>query len=92
MICTLQVAALGVPYVLMHMRGGDLAKMQDDANTRYGCTWRDVGSELQSSADRAMMAGIPAWNIILDPGKFMIDPDLFIIQDSALCLCNGITD
>lgn len=63
------VAELGVPYVLMHMRGGgDLAVMQHPANTRYGCVWSEVGGELQAAADRAMLAGIPAWNIILDPG------------------------
>ena len=63
-----QVAELGVPYVLMHMRGGDLASMQRPSNTRYGCVWSEVGGELQAAADRAMLAGIPAWNIILDPG------------------------
>jgi dihydropteroate synthase len=62
------VAELGVPYVLMHMRG-DLASMQQSINTAYGNTWLEVGGELQHAADRAMMAGIPAWNIILDPGR-----------------------
>ena len=63
-----QVAELGVPYVLMHMRGGDLASMQHPSKTHYGCVWSEVGGELQAAADRAMLAGIPAWNIILDPG------------------------
>ncbi|GAX75546.1 hypothetical protein CEUSTIGMA_g2989.t1 [Chlamydomonas eustigma] len=62
-----KVAELGVPYVLMHMRG-DLASMQQSTNTAYSNTWLEVGQELQHAADRAMMAGVPAWNIILDPG------------------------
>ena len=53
----------------MHMRGGnDLSTMQSPANITYGCTWMEVGRELQEAADRAMATGIPAWNLILDPG------------------------
>lgn len=62
-----EVARLGAPYVLMHMRG-DAGTMQSAENTRYRCVWHDVGASLQNSADAAMAAGIPAWNIILDPG------------------------
>lgn len=62
-----QVASLGVPYVLMHMRG-DLSTMQQSQNVHYNCTWRDVGTELQTLADRAVSAGIASWNIVLDPG------------------------
>ncbi|KAL6758375.1 Dihydropteroate synthase-like protein [Haematococcus lacustris] len=62
-----QVAELGVPLVLMHMRG-DPGSMQQPQHTSYGCVWREVAQELQAAADRAMAAGIPAWNIILDPG------------------------
>ncbi len=64
-----QVAELGVPYVLMHMRG-DPSSMQSERNTRYnGSVWGDVAKELQAAAGLAMRTGIPAWNIILDPGK-----------------------
>eukprot|EP00798_Chlamydomonas_sp_ICE-L_P001402 gene1402-32772_t len=62
-----QVAELGVPYILMHMRGNPTT-MQSEEHTAYHSVWRDVGTELQSAAERAMAAGVPAWNIILDPG------------------------
>ncbi|MEW5317235.1 MAG: hypothetical protein WDW38_008552 [Sanguina aurantia] len=61
------VASLNVPYILMHMRGTPRT-MQSPENTTYACVWREVGEELQRSAERAVAAGIPAWNIILDPG------------------------
>lgn len=61
------VARLGVPYVLMHMRGTP-QDMQSKEHTTYDCIWRQVGDSLRSSAEAAMAAGIPAWNIILDPG------------------------
>lgn len=67
LLTPLQVASLGVPYVLMHMRG-DPQTMQSAQHTSYGCVWRDVGAELQGAAEAAMRAGIPAWNIITDPG------------------------
>lgn len=52
----------------MHMRGTPRT-MQSPENTTYKCVWREVGEELQKSAERAVAAGIPAWNIILDPGE-----------------------
>jgi 2-amino-4-hydroxy-6-hydroxymethyldihydropteridine diphosphokinase/dihydropteroate synthase len=52
----------------MHMRG-DPSTMQRPENTTYGCTWLEVGRELQEGADGAMRAGIPAWNLVLDPGE-----------------------
>eukprot|EP00955_Chlamydomonas_euryale_P028261 297846-Chlamydomonas_euryale.AAC.6 len=61
------VSRLGVPYILMHMRG-DPKTMQQQHHTSYDCVWTDVAQELQAAADKAMAAGIPAWNIILDPG------------------------
>jgi dihydropteroate synthase len=64
----MQVAELGVPYVLMHMRGTPQT-MQRSEHTSYGSVWRDVGAELQAAAERAMAAGVPAWNLILDPGE-----------------------
>ncbi|GLI68762.1 hypothetical protein VaNZ11_013253, partial [Volvox africanus] len=63
------VAELGVPYILMHMRG-DPATMTRPEHISYGTNgvWRTVGTELQRSAEAAEAAGVPAWNIILDPG------------------------
>eukprot|EP00967_Tisochrysis_lutea_P098643 scaffold145812_cov17-Tisochrysis_lutea.AAC.1 len=61
-----KVAALGVPYVLMHMRG-DPTTMASPPHTLYACVWREVGLELQAALDRAVQAGIPAWSILLDP-------------------------
>lgn len=73
----LQVAALGVPYVLMHMRGTPQT-MQEGQHTDYqrGDAWRAVSAELQQQADKAVAAGIPAWHIILDPGKFCKRSDM----------------
>ncbi|GMH43355.1 hypothetical protein BSKO_11277 [Bryopsis sp. KO-2023] len=61
------VASLGVPYVCMHMRGTPQT-MQSKEFTEYDNICLDVGRELQQRAESAMLAGIPAWNIILDPG------------------------
>ncbi|GIL43483.1 hypothetical protein Vafri_947 [Volvox africanus] len=63
------VAELGVPYILMHMRG-DPATMTRPEHISYGTNgvWRTVGAELQRSAEAAEAAGVPAWDIILDPG------------------------
>lgn len=63
----MQVASLGVPYVLMHMRG-DPTTMQQRRHTHYTNVAADVGQELQAAADRAMAAGIEPWSLILDPG------------------------
>lgn len=66
-----QVAELGVPYVVMHMRGdpGTMARAEHTAYGSSGGVWRGVGAELQTAAERAEAAGVPAWSIILDPGK-----------------------
>ena len=58
---------MGVPYVLMHMRG-DPGTMQQPHNTTYGDVCVEVGRELQAAADRALAAGIEPWCLILDPG------------------------
>lgn len=63
----MQVAALGVPYILMHMRGQP-ANMHHAQHTQYTDVVEDVGRELQQRVDAAVAAGIPAWNIITDPG------------------------
>eukprot|EP00775_Hariotina_reticulata_P012958 gene12958-13087_t len=60
-------ARLGVPYVLMHMRG-ELNTMTQPANTKYDCVWREVGQALKQRAQLAVAAGILPWNLVLDPG------------------------
>jgi dihydropteroate synthase len=61
------VAGLGVPYVLMHMRGTPQT-MTSPEHTAYKCVWEEVGLELQKKALQAMKAGILPWNLLLDPG------------------------
>ncbi|GBG66437.1 hypothetical protein CBR_g61480 [Chara braunii] len=61
------VARLGVPYVMMHMRG-EPQTMQRKEYTSYEDICRDVSCELLEQARKAEEAGIPVWNIILDPG------------------------
>lgn len=61
------VARLGVPYVLMHMRGTPQT-MQSKENTTYGDVVADVAAALQEGATRAMHAGIEPWRLVLDPG------------------------
>lgn len=62
-----QVAGLGVPYALMHMRG-DPCTMVLPENTAYGDVATEVGVELQAQAEAALSAGIQPWRILLDPG------------------------
>ena len=64
----LQVAELGVPYIMMHMRG-DPGTMQSADNTTYQDVCVEVGRELQSTAAAAIAAGIEPWRIIPDPGE-----------------------
>lgn len=61
------VAALGVPYVAMHMRGTPTT-MQDEGNTRYGDVVAEVAAALQARGEAAVAAGIEPWRLILDPG------------------------
>lgn len=61
-------ARLGVPIVLMHMRN-DVDTMFAPGATDYpDCVWRDVGRELAARVEAATAAGVPLFNIILDPG------------------------
>lgn len=66
----LQVAKLGVPYALMHMRG-DAETMTNPENTAYGDVAAEVGFELQAQAENAMAAGIEPWRMLLDPGEIL---------------------
>jgi dihydropteroate synthase len=59
------VAALGVPVVLMHMRG-ELRAMQDDP--RYDDVVAEVADYLAARAAAAEAAGIPRERIAVDPG------------------------
>jgi 2-amino-4-hydroxy-6-hydroxymethyldihydropteridine diphosphokinase/dihydropteroate synthase len=61
------VAELGVPYIMMHMRG-DPVTMQSKANITYNNVCEEVGNELNAQIGRAEALGIPAWRIITDPG------------------------
>ncbi|XP_024367170.1 folate synthesis bifunctional protein isoform X2 [Physcomitrium patens] len=61
------VAELGVPYIMMHMRG-DPTNMQSKANTTYSDVCEEVGKELNSRVVQAEAVGVPAWRIITDPG------------------------
>ncbi|XP_073134393.1 folate synthesis bifunctional protein, mitochondrial-like [Henckelia pumila] len=61
------VAALKVPYILMHMRG-DPSTMQNQENLKYDNVCAEVASELYTRARDAELSGIPAWRMIIDPG------------------------
>lgn len=59
------LAALGVPAVLMHMRG-EPATMASLAT--YGDVVEEVRAELLERLHAAEAAGLPRWHIISDPG------------------------
>ncbi|CAD6887369.1 unnamed protein product [Tilletia controversa] len=67
------VAERGVPIVLMHMRGTSRT-MTNVVNTTYAgveaaeAVVVAVREELRICVQRALRAGVPRWNIILDPG------------------------
>ncbi|KAG9439679.1 hypothetical protein H6P81_019844 [Aristolochia fimbriata] len=61
------VAELGVPYIIMHMRG-DPQTMQNSSNTHYEDVCEEVSCELYAQVREAELSGIPVWRIILDPG------------------------
>lgn len=59
------VAALGVPMILMHMRGTPETM---STLTQYGNVVTEVADELVQISARAERAGIPRWLQIVDPG------------------------
>lgn len=61
------VANLRVPYIAMHMRG-DPTSMQNNENLHYDNVCKQVAFELYSLVRDAELCGIPAWNIVIDPG------------------------
>ncbi len=60
------IAELAGGAILMHMKGTDPRRMQDDL--RYGHLVADVAASLAESADRAEAAGVPREAIAVDPG------------------------
>ncbi|KAL3677957.1 hypothetical protein R1sor_020913 [Riccia sorocarpa] len=61
------VAKLGVPYIIMHMRG-EPQTMQNKLNTQYSNVCSEVADELAARFRSAELAGIPSWRMITDPG------------------------
>lgn len=61
------MAAANVPVVLMHSRG-DSTTMSSLTTYEGDDVIASVLSELSASVDRALMAGVKRWNIIIDPG------------------------
>jgi dihydropteroate synthase len=59
------VARLGVPYVLMHMRGTPATMMQ---MTEYDDVVGEILAYFETQIDRAVNAGIDRAKMILDPG------------------------
>lgn len=93
------MAELGVPYIMMHMRG-DPGTMQSAENTAYSDVCAEVGRELQSMAAAAMCAGIEPWRIIPDPGRLkpitmalvyccqaLLAPQKSPSKTCGLCMC-----
>ncbi|KAL1551149.1 folate synthesis bifunctional protein, mitochondrial isoform X2 [Salvia divinorum] len=61
------VASLGIPYIVMHMRG-DPSTMQNRENLVYDDVCSDVASALCTRVRDAELSGVPAWKMIVDPG------------------------
>eukprot|EP00743_Colponemidia_sp_Colp-15_P005789 GILK01006223.1.p1 GENE.GILK01006223.1~~GILK01006223.1.p1 ORF type:complete len:450 (-),score=46.15 GILK01006223.1:90-1439(-) len=77
-------SALQVPIVLQHMRG-DPQTMQQ--HTQYEDLMKDVLTSLRDRVAAAQAAGIPRWNIIIDPGiGFAKTPeqDLTILRHGSM--------
>jgi len=65
----MQVARLGVPYMMMHMRGNPTTMQLPENKDYKGNVCLGVGTELALAANRAIAAGIQPWRILLDPGE-----------------------
>ncbi|XP_071693476.1 folate synthesis bifunctional protein, mitochondrial [Rutidosis leptorrhynchoides] len=61
------VANLNVPYIAMHMRGDPLT-MQNNENLKYDDVCKEVGNELYERVRAAELSGVPAWQMVIDPG------------------------
>jgi dihydropteroate synthase len=60
------VAACGAGAILMHMKGVDPARMQDDL--AYGHLLGDIAAFLGNAAEQARAAGVAADAVAVDPG------------------------
>lgn len=79
------VAELGVPLSLMHLRGTPQT-MQNTGNLDYpqGVV-NGVQFELHARVSAALQAGIPLWNLIIDPGIGFaknLEQNLALLRDS----------
>ena len=84
------VARLGVPVILMHMRGEPATMME---HAHYEDAALEVFDELGQAIERAMAAGIARKNIMIDPGiGFAKDTDhnLRILRRLALFHGHGL--
>ena len=63
-------AELGVPYILMHTRGTPktMSSMTSYGNGDDEDLVRIINQELDERVKAAAIAGIPRWNIVIDPG------------------------
>ncbi|KAK9817552.1 hypothetical protein WJX74_004633 [Apatococcus lobatus] len=61
------VAKLGVPYIIMHMRGNPRT-MQYSKHITYRDICAEVAGEVNERVQDAVAAGIKPWMIITDPG------------------------
>lgn len=61
------VGSLGVPYVIMHMRGDPSNMQLADAST-YTDVTAESACELAMQCSRAVAHGVAPWSLILDPG------------------------
>ncbi|HEY0639669.1 MAG TPA: dihydropteroate synthase [Pseudonocardiaceae bacterium] len=59
------VAEAGAPWILMHWRGPSEVM---DSLARYDDVVADVRAELLARVDAAVAAGVPAENLVIDPG------------------------
>eukprot|EP00897_Mesotaenium_endlicherianum_P009691 jgi/Mesen1/8750/ME000052S08176 len=79
------VARLGVPYIMMHMRG-EPRTMQRDGHTAYRDVCRETAHELAERVHMAECAGVPVWRIISDPGIGFAkkkDHNLLLLRDMS---------
>ncbi|MEP6994476.1 MAG: dihydropteroate synthase [Acidobacteriota bacterium] len=60
------IAEHGAGAILMHMKGTDPRRMQDDP--RYDHPLADIAASLAEAADRAVQSGVASESIALDPG------------------------
>lgn len=62
------VAALDVPYIIMHMRGTPQTMMQRQHSTYSQDAVEEVCRELRGAVERADEEGMRRWSMLVDPG------------------------